>query len=86
MFRGRSTVEIMVLCFTFIVTFAICGMGTLIVVVEWKNPEADTAIIASTLMSMITGILGALLGLVAGKTQSGTNLYEKPGDKKEPHL
>ncbi len=77
MFKGRSTVEIMVLCFTFIVTFSIVGLGILIVLVEWNNPEADTGVIASTLMSMITGILGALLGLIAGKSEK-VDLHHKP--------
>ena len=81
--KNRSIVEIMVLCFTFIVTFSICGMGVLIIVVELKNPNADTGIIASTLMSMITGILGALLGLIAGKSDA---LHNKPGSDQKDDL
>jgi hypothetical protein len=70
--RNRSVVEVMVLVFTFTVAFMIVGMSVLILVVETRNPEADTGIIANTLMSLVSGILGALLGLIAGKSSSGS--------------
>ena len=63
-------IEIMVLVFTFVVAFAICGLGVLIVVVESRNPEADTGVIANTLSTLVSGILGALLGLIAGKSST----------------
>jgi hypothetical protein len=81
MFKGRTVIEIMVLVFTFVVAFAICGLGVLIVVVESRNPEADTGVIANTLSTLVSGILGALLGLIAGK--SGT-FGDKPKDDEPP--
>jgi uncharacterized membrane protein len=57
----------MILTFTFVVGFMIVGLSVLILIVEVKNPAADTGIIANTLMSLVSGILGALLGLIAGK-------------------
>jgi hypothetical protein len=80
MLKGRSVIEIMVLVFTFVVAFAICGLGVLIVVVESNNPEADTGVIANTLSTLVSGILGALLGLIAGKSQSAGGFGDKPKD------
>lgn len=78
MFRNRSTIEIMILIFTFIIAFFIVGLGVLIVIVEVRNPEADTGIIANTLASLVSGILGALLGLIAGKSTSGSDMHKRP--------
>lgn len=80
MFRNRSVIEVMVLIFTFVVAFAICGLGVLIVVVEARTPEADTGVIANTLSTLVSGILGALLGLIAGKSSS---FGKKPEDDDE---
>jgi hypothetical protein len=78
---NRSVVEIMVLCFTLIVTVAICGLGAAIVVVEVRDPTADTALLANTLMSLVSGILGALLGLIAGRSTSSDQLERRPKDE-----
>ena len=84
MFKGRSVIEIMVLTFTFVVGFAIVGLGVLIVVVESRNPEADTGVIANTLSTLVSGILGALLGVLAGKQVGGSDLDRRPdGTKSE---
>ena len=48
MFRGRSVIEIMIMVFTFVVGFMICGLSVLILIVEVRNPDADTGIIANT--------------------------------------
>jgi hypothetical protein len=68
----------MVLVFTFTVAFMIVGLSVLILIVEVKNPAADTGIIANTLMSLVSGILGALLGLIAGKSQAGSDMTKRP--------
>ena len=78
MFKGRSVIEIMVLSFTFVVGFAIIGLGVLIVIVESRNPEADTGVIANTLSTLVSGILGALLGVLAGKQSGGSDLDRRP--------
>lgn len=79
MFKGRSVIEIMVLVFTLVVAFAICGLGVLVLLVESRHPEADTGVISNTLSTLVSGILGALLGVLAGR--SG-NLKQPPD--KEP--
>jgi hypothetical protein len=77
--RNRSVIEIMVLMFTFIIGFTIIGLSILILVVEVNNPEADTGIMANTIMSLVSGILGALLGLIAGKSSAGASeLHSRP--------
>ena len=76
--RNRSVLEIMILTFTFVVGFMIVGLSVLILIVEVKNPAADTGIIANTLMSLVSGILGALLGLIAGKSTAGGGLNTRP--------
>jgi hypothetical protein len=87
MFKGRSVIEVMVITFTFVVAISIMGLGFLIIWVEFRNPEADTALIANTLMSLISGILGALLGLIAGKSSTVTggvnDLHERPDHTKD---
>ena len=78
MFKNRSVIEIMIMIFTFTVGFMIVGLSIMILVVELKNPAADTGIIANTLMSLVSGILGALLGLIAGKSQTGGGINTRP--------
>jgi hypothetical protein len=85
MFKGRSVIEIMVLVFTGIVAFTLVGLGVIILVVEVKHPEADTALLVNTMMSLVSGILGALLGLIAGKSNStgnGSNPFASDLDKR----
>jgi uncharacterized membrane protein HdeD (DUF308 family) len=85
--KGRSVIEIMVLAFTFIVAFMIIGLGVMIIIVEVNHPEADTGLIANTLMSLVSGILGALLGLIAGKSSavsgSPDDLHKRPDDTED---
>jgi len=78
MFKNRSVVEIMIMVFTFVVGFMIVGLSVLILIVEVRNPAADTGIIANTLMSLVSGILGALLGLIAGQSKSGRGFSTRP--------
>ncbi len=63
----RSVLEIMVLTFVGTVSFMLVAMGTAIVVVKVRDPHADTDVITQSLISLVSAILGALLGLLAGK-------------------
>jgi len=78
--KNRSVIEIMVLVFTFVVGFAIVGLGVLIILVEARHPEADTGVLSNTLATLVSGILGALLGLIAGKSSADTDLHRRPSD------
>ena len=86
MFKNRSVVEVMVMVFTFVVAFFIVGLGVLIIFVEIRSPESDTGVLANTLGTLVSGILGALLGLIAGKSSATNNLHERPNDKEEDDL
>ena len=52
MFKTARSSEVMI-SFTFVVAWSLIGLGTMIIVVEARNPEADTGIIANTLMSLV---------------------------------
>ena len=78
--RGRSVIEVMVLSFTFLVGFVLVSTAVTVAVIEIRNPTADTATIVQSLISLISGILGALLGLIAGKTMSVDELSKRPAE------
>ena len=82
--KGRSVIEIMVLFFTFIVGFSLMATGATIAIIEIRNPEADTDSATETLFTAITIVLGALLGLLAGKSGAVNELGQRPGES-EPH-
>jgi len=59
----------MILALTFVVGFSILAAGATVAIIEIRDPTADTSRIVETLMTTISGILGALLGLIAGKAE-----------------
>lgn len=65
----RSTLDLMILVFTFTVAFSILATGATVAIVEIQDPEADTERVVEILTTLITAILGALLGLIAGKNE-----------------
>jgi hypothetical protein len=87
--RGRSVLEVMVLTFVATVAFMLVAMGTAITVVKIRDPSADTDVITQSLISLVSAILGALLGLLAGKA---TVLDTRPDgtvsdlDAEPPHV
>lgn len=76
--RNRSVVEIMVLTFTFVVSFSLLAMGATIAIVEIRNPTADTDTATDVLFTAITIVIGALLGLLAGKSSAVSDLGKRP--------
>jgi predicted MFS family arabinose efflux permease len=80
--KNRSVIEVMVLVFVFTVCFVLVGTTITIGIVEIKNPQADTATSVQSLVSIISGILGALLGLLAGKSQRADELDMRPDGSK----
>ncbi len=78
MFKNRSVVEIMVITFVFVVAFAMLSTGAMITIVEIRDPTADTRAAVTTLFTAITIVLGALLGLLAGKSDSIERLGTRP--------
>jgi hypothetical protein len=69
---GRSVVEVMVLAFTGLVVFTVLFGSVAVVVIEVLNPEADTSGAVQGLANIISGILGALLGMLAGRSEAVT--------------
>jgi len=70
----------MTLTFTFVVAFSIMATAGVVVVAEVRDPEVDTSTIVQALLTLISGILGALLGLRAGRASGGTDLHRRPDD------
>lgn len=73
-------VEILVLSFTLLVVVTILGLAAAVVYVEVKYPGADTRGITQGLFGLISATLGALLGLIAGKSSVTEQLEVRPGD------
>jgi hypothetical protein len=69
---GRTVVELMILSLTFVVVFAILATGASVALIEILHPESDTTGIVDGLMTIVTGIVGALLGLIAGRNDVST--------------
>ena len=78
--RNRSAVEIIVITFTFVVAIVIVGLSVGLIVVEIRNPETDTAVLTSTLMSLTSAILGTLFGMLISK---GDRINRRPEDKED---
>jgi hypothetical protein len=74
----------MVLILTAVVGLAILGIGVTIAVIEIRDPTVDTSGAGTVLVNLISTILGALLGLLAGRTQMSKELSETPIEKEQP--
>ena len=78
----------MVLTFTFLVTVVLLVTTAVVSIAKLKNPDVDTDTATQSLFSLVSGILGALLGLIAGKAVAGKHFDvspdDKPADEQEP--
>lgn len=72
MFAGRPTVDVVILILTVTVCASLLLTGAGIIVLELRDPTTDTSAAASALGGIVTGITGALLGLIAGRRSNGT--------------
>lgn len=80
MFKNRSVIELMVLMFSITVSAALICTGGLVAILELKDPANNTDDLVRALTSMTAGMLGALLGLLAGKSES-MGLGSRPDGK-----
>ena len=78
--RNRSVIELLVLALTAVAGFSILAMGATIALVEIRDPEVDTGPAAQALLSIVSATLGALFGLLAGRSRTTDNLSVRPGD------
>jgi hypothetical protein len=79
--KNRSAVEIMVITFTFVLAFMVTGTGVYVAVAMIIHPTADVSTAISSLTSVVSAILAALLGLVAGKSDSLTTVQQRPEEE-----
>jgi hypothetical protein len=84
--RNRSVVEILVLSFTFLVIVSIMALAGAVVYIEIKDPSVDTRGITQGLFGLISATLGALLGLIAGKSTVTDQLNTRPQDHQPTEL
>jgi energy-converting hydrogenase Eha subunit A len=63
----RDAISTLIIVLTGIVAFYILAATIAVVVIKIKNYSADVSAITNSLDTMITAILGALLGLLAGR-------------------
>lgn len=73
----------MVLILTLTVCISILGLGLSVAIIEIRDPTADTSDVMAALLSLITGIVGALLGLLAGRATAIGDIHSL-GASKEP--
>ena len=66
----------MILAFTFVIATGLMLFAALVVIIEITRPQADTDAAVDGLSRTIGIILGALMGLLAGKAE--TTLNRKP--------
>jgi len=59
----------MVLVLTGLVAFYLVAATVFVIVVEIVHPGTDVSKVTESLDTMITAILGALLGLIAGRSE-----------------
>ena len=86
MFRNRSVVEIIVLTFTLVVGASLLGLGGIIAIIEIRDPATDTSAAVQSWVSVLSGIIGALLGLLAGKAERLSSLTSRPEEREREGL
>jgi uncharacterized sodium:solute symporter family permease YidK len=77
-FQNRSAVEIIVLVLTCTVSLALLLFGGALAVIALVHPETDISRAVESMISVISGIVGALLGLLAGRTEGAKVLEVRP--------
>jgi hypothetical protein len=67
----------MVLTFTAVAGVSILSLGVVIVLTILANPSADVSAAVQGLTAIISGIVGALLGLLAGRSDAMSALSSR---------
>ena len=67
--KNRSVIEIMVLTFTFVIAVSVVSLGVSITVLEIQSPGVDTRGASTALFNLLSGMTGALVGLLAAKAE-----------------
>lgn len=77
----RSVIELVVLTLTGVVGVTLVGAGAAIAIVEVRDPEVDTSGAVVALAGTVSTILGALLGLLAGRSRWTEELSRRPDEE-----
>ena len=80
MFRGRSAIEIMVIVFTMLLCIIVVMVSATVSYVKITSPASDISTAISFLTSVVSAILAALLGLVAGRSEALNATRERIDD------
>ena len=80
--RNRSVIEIIVLTFTFVVALSLLGVGATIAIIEIKDPTVDTSAAVDILFTVISILIGALLGMLSAKGLANIELSKRPNNSK----
>ena len=81
--RERSVIELMVLALTLLVGVVIVSTAATIAFVEIRDPETDSATAVQWLFGLTGTLVGALLGLLAGKSRLTEELSKTPENEDE---
>ena len=81
--RERSVIEIMVLTLTFLVGIVIISTAVTISFVEVRDPETDSTTAVQWLFGLTGTLVGALLGLLAGRSRFTEELSKRHDEEDE---
>jgi hypothetical protein len=81
--RERSVIELMVLALTLLVGVVIVTTAGTIAFVEIRDPETDSATAVQWLFGLTGTLVGALLGLLAGKAKLTEELSKRHDEEDE---
>jgi len=81
--RERSVIELMVLALTLLVGVVIVSTAATIAFVEIRDPETDSATAVQWLFGLTGTLVGALLGLLAGRSRFTEELSKRHDEEDE---
>ena len=81
--RERSVIELMVLALTLLVGVVIVSTAATIAFVEIRDPETDSTTAVQWLFGLTGTLVGALLGLLAGRSRFTEELSKRHDEEDE---
>jgi hypothetical protein len=82
--RGRSAIELMTLMLTATVCLSLLFFGVAIAIYAFINPGADLSGVIGVMSDIVSMVLGALLGLLAGRSETITTaLHSRPDGQQD---
>jgi hypothetical protein len=81
MFNNRSTIDIIVLTFTFVVSFVLIVMVTGAVIGRIFRPDLDVSGVVESSKETINTLVGALIGFIGGRAIGKMEAVNGGGNK-----